>query len=366
MIFNHITKFTRRFYQPIVGYWKRNIYYVSDSSKWAFYWIANYLARNIYIQHKKKVHIVWDIRGLRNQIIHFGNRYAYLKDSQFTVVHPSNKIFLTWLHGDPSDPNPQMQYLLTVLPKASNYVEKIVVSCDITAKTLLDLNIPNNKLLKIPLGVDLSVFHQPNIQIRQKTRARFGIKTDFLCIGSFQKDGIGWGEGAEPKMVKGPDIFLEVMANLVKRYNNILVILTGPARGYVKKGLEKLGIPYLHNFLSNYHYLVSYYQVLDLYIISSRCEGGPLPLLESWATGVPLVSTRVGMPADLIRHRENGMIADIEDIQGLTDHTIELIENEALRNKCRQNGMEEVKKYDWPLIAEAYYNKLYSPFLEKK
>ncbi len=125
-------------------------------------------------------------------------------------------------------------------------------------------------------------------------------------------------------------------------------------------------MPYLHNFLSNYHDLVSYYHALDLYIISSRCEGGPLSLLESWATGVPVISTKVGMPADLIRHRENGMIADIEDVQGLTDHAIALIENKVLREECRKNALEEVKKYDWTLISEAYYQKLYSPFLEKK
>jgi len=365
MILNRIAGLTRCIYRLAAGHFKRNIYYVSDSSNWAFYWIANYLARDIYNQHRKKVHIVWDIRGLRNQIIHFGNRYAYLKDSQFSLVHPSNKIFLTWLHGDPSDPNPQMQFILSVLPKASNYVEKIVVSCNITTKTLLNLGIPNDKLLKIPLGVDLSIFSPPKIQARQESRSRIGIPVDALCIGSFQKDGIGFGEGTEPKMIKGPDIFLEVMANLAKRYNNILVLLTGPARGYVKKELEKLGIPYLHNFLSNYHDLVPYYQTLDLYIISSRCEGGPLSLLESWATGVPIVSTRVGMPADLIRHRANGMIADIEDVQALTGHAIELIENKALRDRCIQNGLEEVRKYDWPLISEAYYKKLYSPLVDK-
>ena len=30
-----------------------------------------------------------------------------------------------------------------------------------------------------------------------------GVQPDEVCIGSFQKDGIGQGDGPEPKLVKG-------------------------------------------------------------------------------------------------------------------------------------------------------------------
>ena len=56
----------------------------------------------------------------------------------------------------------------------------------------------------------------------------------------------------------------------------------------------------------DYFSVVDYYRASDLYLITSRSEGGPLSLTESWATGVPVVSTRVGMSADYIRDGENG------------------------------------------------------------
>ena len=37
------------------------------------------------------------------------------------------------------------------------------------------------------------------------------------------------------------------------------------------------------------------------------------------AVGVPLVTTRVGQAADLVRHGENGWMVDAEDVDGLVE-----------------------------------------------
>ena len=91
------------------------------------------------------------------------------------------------------------------------------------------------------------------------------------------------------------------------------MLLTGPSRGYVKNRLDKSKIQYRHDMLQDVNSLVDYYNVIDLYIITSREEGGPKALLESLACGVPLVSTKVGMVPDLIVHNENGYLVDLED-----------------------------------------------------
>ena len=59
------------------------------------------------------------------------------------------------------------------------------------------------------------------------------------------------------------------------------------------------------------------YHALDVYLVSSRQEGGPKAVLESMAVGVPLVTTRVGQATDLVRHGENGWMVDVEDAAGL-------------------------------------------------
>ena len=67
-------------------------------------------------------------------------------------------------------------------------------------------------------------------------------------------------------MIKGPDIFLEVVSNLKSEIPNLWVLLSGLSRGYVKNGLDKLGVSYRHQYLKNFRDLPKLYDALDLYI----------------------------------------------------------------------------------------------------
>ena len=95
------------------------------------------------------------------------------------------------------------------------------------------------------------------------------------------------------------------------------MLLTGPARGYVKTGLERLGIPYKHLFVKDYPEIGRLFPALDVYLVTARQEGGPKAVLEAMASGVPLVTTRVGQAMDLVRSGENGWLAAIGDADEL-------------------------------------------------
>ena len=117
--------------------------------------------------------------------------------------------------------------------------------------------------------------------------------------------------------LKGPDILLRTLARLRTRIPELYVLLSGPARGYVMAGLEQLAIPYRHVYVKDYSDVGQLYRALDLYVVTSRDEGGPKAVLESMATGVPLVTTRVGQAMDLVEHEKNGWMVDVEDVEGL-------------------------------------------------
>lgn len=341
----------------------KTVHLVHDNAQWSFYWDACYLTRGLKERLGVRAGMTVSPWRLRGQIIHFVDRYAYLLKNQSKGLHASNRVFLTWYHGDPSDPNPDMRLLFPALERAADKLEKIVVPCRITKQGLTEFGISVSKLETIPLGVDLVRFTPATPEMKAQVRAALGIPNRAICIGLFQKDGVGWGDGMDPKLIKGPDVFLEVMSEMVSRYRHLSVLLTGPARGYVKRGLDKLRVPYLHRYLAEYHEIVAYYRAVDLYIIPSRCEGGPKALLESWATGVPVVSTRIGMPADLIRHGVNGMLSDSEDVRALAQNACEVIDNTPLRRTCIEQALLDCREYDWNRIAEQHYRKLYKPCL---
>lgn len=342
----------------------RDIYLVSDTQVWALYWVTHYIQHYLKANHYPRTFQTTTPWELRNQIIHFVDRYMML-DSDYTRLHPSNQLFMTWYHGTPDNPDPNLQRIFQKLPVALPRLNGIVTSCMISYNTLLSVGVPAEKLHIIPIGIDLKHFDPVTPALRTTSRQRFGIPDDALCIGSFQKDGQGWdGEGLEAKLIKGPDVFLEVIAGLKPHYPNLFIFLTGPARGYVKAGLEKIGVPYVHHALDDYQGIGACYHALDLYLITSRDEGGPKALMESWATGIPLVSTRVGQPADYIRPAYNGMLAENEAVNELLEGARQLIEDEALRQRCIQNGLEDVKPLDWEPLTARYF-ALYAPHLRQ-
>lgn len=339
------------------------IHHVTTDATWVFYWDSYYITRAL----KRRgiaAHMTQSPWTLKDQIIHFEDRYVYL-DGPFRSLDRSNRVILTWYHGEPAHANAEVWRLLGLLHEAVPYLDRVLVSCNIARAALIEQGIPPEKLVQIPLGVDLERFVLPTPAQRDRIRAELGLSEDAMVIGSFQKDSQGWDDSLEPKLIKGPDMFLRVIEAVASQVPNVWVLLTAPAREYVKAGLDRLGVPYVHHILDDYHAIVPYYQALDLYLITARSEGGPKSLLESWATGVPVVSTRVGMPADLIRHGENGLLAAIDDADALTAHTLALLRDDAARARIAAQARQDVPQYNWQMIADRYVTELYTPLLRR-
>lgn len=337
------------------------IFYVTDSAQWAFYWVGYYITRGLQ-RRGLAAHMTQSPWELKGKIVHFGDRYAYL-DGPFRSFDRSNRVILTWFHGEPAYADDAMQRVIAGVREAAPYIDRVLVSCSIAHRTLIELGIPPGKLVQIPLGTDLERFTPPDPARRARIRAVLGLPPDALVIGSFQKDSQGWGDSLQPKLVKGPDVFLKVIERVAAQTPNVWVLLTAPAREYLKAGLDRLGVPYVHQVLDDYFAIGAYYHALDLYLITSRSEGGPLALLESWATGVPVVSTRVGIPADLIRHGENGLLAEIDDTDALAGHVLALLHDPGARVRLAAQARHDVVDYDWPVLADRYVTELYMPLM---
>jgi glycosyltransferase involved in cell wall biosynthesis len=296
--------------------------------------------------------VVTTCRGIRNSIVHFGSVNTFLSTGGFELPHKSNRIIVTWFHISPGDKRVEF------IPEAVKHVDLWHTACDISRKKLINLGVPEEKIVVIPLGVNLNAFSMPTAQQRENTRSKLGISKGKVVVGSFQKDGNGWGQGLEPKLIKGPDVFCDVAEKLHQQYD-LFVLLTGPARGYVKQRLERSGIPYLHRFLNDPDEIAEYYKALDLYIVTGRQEGGPKAVVESLASGVPLVTTKVGMASEVIIDGVNGFMAPVSDVGEIVKKASYIIENLDLRNKFRANGLETVKNYDWSVIASLYKKNIY-------
>ena len=331
--------------------------YVAENKDWVIKQIGREIVSSLNRTKLLRARITTSHLGIKNQIIHFGSANTFFDRNGFPKPHQSNKLVLTWFHFVPEDKKNKN------IIKAQNYLNFIHTACNITKNNLLNLGVNSEKIVVIPLGVDLSLFKPVSLEEKQKIKARFGMPPDKIVIGSFQKDGVGWREGLEPKLIKGPDIFVEVVEKLAKNYP-ILILLVGPARGYIKNELQKRNIPYKSvGLLKDFKEIAKYYHVLDLYLITSRVEGGPKQILEAMASGIPLVSTKVGMVEDIAKDSKEILLAEIENVNQIVAKSEELIQNGKLKDKLIESGLSKVQNYSWQRIVKEYYDKIYSKIL---
>jgi len=82
-------------------------------------------------------------------------------------------------------------------------------------------------------------------------------------------------------------------------------------------------------------------------------------VLESLASGTPLVGHKVGMAPEVISHGVNGFLADVEDIDALTDGVIRLADSPSLRDRFAREGRATAERYAWAVIAPQY-ERLYA------
>jgi glycosyltransferase involved in cell wall biosynthesis len=245
--------------------------------------------------------------------------------SQFTLIglpfeRDGNRLGVAYLHGRPGTPShPEFDTCYETVRGRHEELDRVQVSNCAMEALVLGAGVASEKVFRIPIGVDIARFRPRDADSRAAARTELGLPGSAFVAGSFQKDGVGWDEGLEPKLIKGPDVLLDVAERLHREVPDLHVLLTGPARGYVAAGLARRGVPHTHVQLPDLDAVARAYRAADVCLVTSRDEGGPKAVLESMATGVPLVTTRVGQAADLVRDGENGWLRGVEDAEGLAE-----------------------------------------------
>ena len=342
------------FGNKVKGLGKPQLAFVAETENWVIKTISNSIVSNLKQYHSVNAFATPSRHGVNARIIHFGSVNTFFNNEGWYKPNKNQKVILTWFHVEPDDSR------LPRIKEAQKDLAFIHTACESTKRTLVNAGVEESKILIIPLGIDLDLFNPVSQEKKAKIRNSLNIPENRLVIGSFQKDGVGWGEGNEPKYVKGPDTFIEVMEEI--KDLNPFVLLTGPARGYVKNRLRKIGVEYTHVYLDEYEEVAPMFHVLDLYLISSRVEGGPMAILESMASGVPLVTTSVGMATDMVNGK-NGLMSDVEDVKGLSESIREIVRSEDVKQGLIDNGLRTASTFDWKEITDQYYKKLYSSLL---
>jgi glycosyltransferase involved in cell wall biosynthesis len=227
----------------------------------------------------------------------------------------------------------------------------IAVSEDVRQSILsnIDVDIP---VTTIANGVN-TVHFSNNRGVGNALRESLGIKNDAVVIGTLavfrkQKCLLNW---------------LDVFAKLHATNNNLRGVLVGdgPLREALVGHRDRLGLADVVLMPGMQTNAADWYNVMDVFMISSEFEGLPLAMLEAMATEKPIVSTLAGGIGEVVSRGETGFLVPFGDWEGLEKYAQLLINDELLRetvgSKARTRIVENFSLTQMVSSLESIYAK---------
>jgi glycosyltransferase involved in cell wall biosynthesis len=89
-------------------------------------------------------------------------------------------------------------------------------------------------------------------------------------------------------------------------------------------------------------------------LADQRTEGMPVACLEAMAAGSPVIASRTGGLAEIIRDQHNGLLFGPGDARMLAEQLRRLLSDTALRARLGRNARRTAMRYAWPRVAASY------------
>lgn len=217
---------------------------------------------------------------------------------------------------------------------------------------------PPEKIEVIPLGFDLSKFHDGQETKRGAFRRAFNIAKGEIAIGIVGR----------LVSIKDHKLFLRLLKTASERSTQKLrffIVGDGEERANLEGYCQEMGIAFIDHlaakrgetalltFTSWRTDVDIVYAGLDLVMLTSLNEGTPVSLIEAQASGTPVLSTNVGGVANVVQHGITGLLAAHDDEPELAQLLLSLTDDAALRNRLSANGWAQVgQTYHYTRLVE--------------
>lgn len=154
---------------------------------------------------------------------------------------------------------------------------------------------------------------------------------------------------------KGMEYFIQAIPAIIAVHPQtcFFIIGSGDEEENLKKMAEGLPIIFL-GYRTDIQNLMSQ---LDIIVLSSLWEGLPLTPIEAFSVGKTIVATGVDGTLEIVRDRENGLLAKPKDIDSLADKILWMIEHpEEKRRMEIEAKVTFDKKFSFDRLVQSYVN----------
>jgi len=138
--------------------------------------------------------------------------------------------------------------------------------------------------------------------------------------------------------------FLKTAKNLLVIHKNLhfFIIGEGKRKAELEQLANELGITKNLTFTGFRTDITEILAELDLFLMTSSEEGLGTSVLDAMATKVPVVSTNAGGLPESVIHGKTGLVANVGDIEQLTNCVSNLLTDEGLRALLVENAHKHI------------------------
>lgn len=229
-------------------------------------------------------------------------------------------------------------FLLKRLYKQMSFV---TTPAQVISQDLINHNIPN--VFTIPWGVDFEHFDPSFYSLEWRNKILSGENRPIiLCVCR-----LTWEKDLRT---------LAIVYNLLReRKNNFSMVVAGDGPARQKLESLMLGAKFLRHV--DGPELSKVYASSDIFLFPSSTETFGNVTIEAMASGLVPVAADAGGSKSLVKEGENGFLAKSNDVEDFYKKVYLLLNNQELREKMRNVGLDFVKNYTW--------QKVFNDFLQR-
>jgi D-inositol-3-phosphate glycosyltransferase len=233
--------------------------------------------------------------------------------------------------------------------------DRLVAATEVDKAHMVEAYAANpRKISVIPLGVNLEMFRAGD---RQQARRRLGLGSEptLLFVGRIQR-------------LKGIDILIRAAAELRRDIPNLRVLIAGGSAddsgqrpseearelARLRQEVDDLGLGGVVRFVGAVQQaeLGGYYRAADVTVMPSTYESFGLVAVESMACGTPVVASRVGGLATIVRDGENGAQVPWRDPRLFADRIRPILTDADYAASLRRGALATAATFGWDAVAE--------------
>jgi|ERR1043166_5097361 glycosyltransferase involved in cell wall biosynthesis len=218
---------------------------------------------------------------------------------------------------------------------------KVLADAAVIKRQLVQENgIDPAKIEVVGSAVDLEKFNPA--RDRMKFRRELGLSADtplIANIGMIRPD-------------KGQTLFVEAAARVLEQRPDARFVVVGQGTGWLKLG-AKVRLAISRAQLADRIFTVGYrwdtpdiFAAADMVVIASlRTEASPIVLREAFASGRPVVATKVGDVPEIIQDEQNGLMVEPGDSGALAAAMLRFLSEPNLAAQCTAEGLRYAREH---------------------